>query len=214
MAPSRTSPKKSGWSPIPTRWYSGCSFVDYRPGGHLGSVLVQLSTVRLQESTVPKPGENNNCFNWKGIPVNCGPPRFAAGSLLALIIKTTERVHFRGRQRGGRPFQETDTRLWHDDGHAADFDNDGWPDICVACAIPRPVCLFKNNHDGTFTRGRALQRGVALNEDGMEQAGMGLGVGRLRPSDGNARYPQDPLRPETTPNGSLQERRQGATSRT
>jgi predicted nucleotidyltransferase len=33
-----------------------------------------------------------------------------------------------------------------------------------------------NNHDGTF-REEGLERGAALSEDGMEQAGMGLGIG-------------------------------------
>ena len=58
---------------------------------------------------------------------------------------------------------------------AADFDNDGWPDIYVACDST-PSWLFRNKHDGTF-REEALERGVALSEDGMEQAGMGIGVG-------------------------------------
>ena len=58
---------------------------------------------------------------------------------------------------------------------AADFDNDGWPDIYVACDST-PSFLFRNNHDGTF-REEGLERGVALSEDGMEQAGMGIGIG-------------------------------------
>src|SRR6185312_15745284 len=58
---------------------------------------------------------------------------------------------------------------------AADFDNDGWPDIYVACDST-PSLLFMNNRDGTF-REEGLIRGCALNEDGMEQAGMGLGIG-------------------------------------
>ena len=58
---------------------------------------------------------------------------------------------------------------------AADYDNDGWPDIYVACDST-PSWLFRNQHDGTF-REEALERGVALSEDGMEQAGMGIGVG-------------------------------------
>ena len=58
---------------------------------------------------------------------------------------------------------------------AADFDNDGWPDIYVACDST-PSLLFINNHDGTFTE-QGLERGVALSEDGMEQAGMGIGIG-------------------------------------
>ena len=58
---------------------------------------------------------------------------------------------------------------------AADYDNDGWPDIYVACDST-PSFLFRNNHNGTFTE-EGLERGVALNEDGMEQAGMGVGIG-------------------------------------
>ena len=58
---------------------------------------------------------------------------------------------------------------------AADFDDDGWPDIYVACDST-PSLLFHNNHDGTFTE-EALERGAALSDDGMEQAGMGVGVG-------------------------------------
>ena len=58
---------------------------------------------------------------------------------------------------------------------AADYDNDGWPDIYVACDST-PSWLFRNQHDGTF-REEGLERGVALSEDGLEQAGMGVGVG-------------------------------------
>jgi len=54
----------------------------------------------------------------------------------------------------------------------ADFDHDGWPDIYVACDSTASV-LYHNNHDGTFSDiGR--KAGVAYNEDGSEQAGMGL----------------------------------------
>src|SRR5207247_3221387 len=58
---------------------------------------------------------------------------------------------------------------------AADYDNDGWPDIYVACDST-PSWLFRNQHNGTF-REEALERGVELSEDGIEQAGMGVGVG-------------------------------------
>ncbi len=61
----------------------------------------------------------------------------------------------------------------------ADFDEDGWPDIFVACDST-PSLLFMNNHDGTF-REEGVMRGVALSEDGMEQAGMGVGNWRLQP---------------------------------
>ena len=58
---------------------------------------------------------------------------------------------------------------------AADLDEDGWPDIYVACDST-PSLLFMNNRDGTF-REEGVLRGVALSEDGGEQAGMGVGIG-------------------------------------
>jgi hypothetical protein len=61
---------------------------------------------------------------------------------------------------------------------AADFDNDGWPDIYVACDST-PSLLFQNKHDGSFDE-QAMERGVALSDDGMEQAGMGVAIGDIR----------------------------------
>src|SRR5207302_4211844 len=55
-----------------------------------------------------------------------------------------------------------------------DFDDDGWPDIYVACDST-PSILYRNNHDGTFTD-VAVTSGAAFNEDGREQAGMGTSV--------------------------------------
>src|SRR5258707_14263172 len=54
---------------------------------------------------------------------------------------------------------------------AADFDNDGWPDIYVACDMT-PSLLFHNRGDGTFEE-RGVAAGVAYNFDGRVQAGIG-----------------------------------------
>ena len=58
---------------------------------------------------------------------------------------------------------------------AADFDNDGWPDIYVACDTA-PSLLYHNNHDGTF-REIAVSAGCAFDENGVALSGMGAGVG-------------------------------------
>ena len=56
-----------------------------------------------------------------------------------------------------------------------DADNDGWPDVYVACDST-PSVLYHNNHDGTFTN-IATKAGCALNQDGLVQAGMGATAG-------------------------------------
>ena len=58
---------------------------------------------------------------------------------------------------------------------AADFDNDGWPDIYVACDTA-PSLLYRNNHDGTFTES-GVPAGCAFDENGAAMSGMGVGVG-------------------------------------
>jgi enediyne biosynthesis protein E4 len=56
-----------------------------------------------------------------------------------------------------------------------DYNEDGWPDIYVACDSTASI-LYRNNKDGTFTDVGALA-GVAYDEDGREQAGMGSTIG-------------------------------------
>jgi len=56
-----------------------------------------------------------------------------------------------------------------------DYNNDGWPDIYVACDSTAST-LYRNNRDGTFTD-VALETGSAYNEDGQAQAGMGVAAG-------------------------------------
>src|SRR2546427_1668096 len=54
---------------------------------------------------------------------------------------------------------------------AADFDNDGWPDIYVACDSV-PSRFYHNNQDGTFQEVGA-EIGCALNENGTESHEIG-----------------------------------------
>jgi hypothetical protein len=150
------------------RWGAGCSFLDYNRDGHLD--LFVSNYVRFSFEHAPVPGENTNC-NWKGVPVECGPRGLPSGR------------HLLYRNRGDGTF--TDVSVQAGIAKApptygmtvvtADLDEDGWPDIYVACDST-PSLLFMNNHDGTF-REEGVLRGVALSEDGEEQAGMGVGIG-------------------------------------
>ena len=58
---------------------------------------------------------------------------------------------------------------------AADFDGDGWQDLYVACDSTRSL-FYRNNGDGTFSE-KGIAIGLAYDENGMEQAGMGAAVG-------------------------------------
>ncbi len=58
---------------------------------------------------------------------------------------------------------------------AADFNNDGWPDIYVA-NDGQPNQLWINQHDGTF-RNVGLRSGVALSASGRAKGSMGVDAG-------------------------------------
>ncbi|HKR27435.1 MAG TPA: CRTAC1 family protein [Acidobacteriaceae bacterium] len=152
----------------PARWGAGCAFVDYNRDGHLD--LFVSNYIRFSIEHAPVPGATSTC-NWKGIPVNCGPRGLPTGRHLlyrnngdGTFTDVTEQA---GIARATESYGMTVV--------TADFDEDGWPDIFVACDST-PSLLFMNNHDGTF-REEGVMRGVALSDDGMEQAGMGVGIG-------------------------------------
>jgi hypothetical protein len=158
----------SGLAQDAVRYGSGCTWVDYDRDGRLDLFVATYLNTTLEK--LPKPGENKDC-RWKNVPVNCGPRGLPSGSVQLF------------RNMGGGKFTDVSREsgvaaasgAYPMTAVAADFDNDGWPDIYVACDST-PSWLFRNQHDGTF-REEGLERGVALSEDGLEQAGMGLGVG-------------------------------------
>lgn len=160
--------KPSGLLDSATRWNTGCSFIDYNRDGHLD--LFVSNYVQFDFAHVPKPGADATC-NWKGLPVNCGPRGLPPG------------FHSLYRNNGDGTFTDVTreagiSSLRESYGMtvvSADFDEDGWPDLFVACDST-PSLLLMNNHDGTF-REEGVLRGVALSDDGSEQAGMGVGVG-------------------------------------
>ena len=160
--------EKSGVAGSGKAWGTGCAFVDYDRDGLPD--LVVSNYVDLDLSTTPAPGERTSCI-WKGVPVMCGP-RGLPGAKNILY-----------HNLGGGKFEDVTTKAHIDQtsGHYAfsistfDFDDDGWPDIFIACDST-PSILYHNNHDGTFAD-VAVTAGAAFNEDGREQAGMGSTIG-------------------------------------
>ena len=158
------TPKVKPESPL---WHSGATFIDYDRDGHLDLFVATYTDYDLRR--VPKPGDNANC-NWKGVPTPCGPRGLRPGR------------QFLFHNRGDGTFEDVSEKsgiakrrsVFPFTAVAADFDDDGWQDIYLACDST-PSLFFHNNHDGTFTE-EGIERGVALNPDGMEQAGMGLAV--------------------------------------
>ena len=149
-------------------WGSGCTFLDYNRDGHLDLVVGHYLNFDLKSA--PLPGFADNCL-WKGVAVNCGPRGLPHGSISLYRNNGdgtfTDVSEVSGLSKAKVSYVMTTV--------AFDFNNDGWPDIYAACDSS-PSLLFRNNHDGTFTE-TAVESGVAFNEDGREQAGMGLGLG-------------------------------------
>jgi hypothetical protein len=160
--------EKAGLRQDAVRYGSGCTWVDYDRDGHLDLFVATYLSTTLER--LPRPGDNPDC-TWKGVPVNCGPRGLPTGFVQLFrnngngTFTDVSRASGIAAAAGSYPMTTV----------AADFDGDGWPDIYVACDST-PSWLFRNGHDGTFHE-QALERGVALSEDGLEQAGMGVAVG-------------------------------------
>jgi enediyne biosynthesis protein E4 len=165
--------KEAGLLNPEPRFGTGCTFVDYDRDGKLD--LFVSNYLAFDMKLVPRAGEKPGC-NPQG--VFCGPRGLPYGH------------HSLYRNNGDGTFSDVTAASGIgkvDGGYgltavAADFDNDGWPDIYVACDST-PSLLFQNQHDGTFLE-QAMEKGVALSDDGMEQAGMGVAIGDIL-RDGN-----------------------------
>jgi hypothetical protein len=159
--------QKAGLAEAHGRWGTGCSFLDYDRDGHLDLFVCHF--VKLDPDKPPSIDDASFC-QWKGVPTMCGP-RGLPGDTNLLFHNNgdgtfTDVSEKAGILKPGPRYSITSVSY--------DFDNDGWPDIYVA-VDSEPSIFFKNNHDGTFTD-IAVMAGCAYNDDGHEQAGMGLGV--------------------------------------
>ena len=158
----------AGLAGVPDRWNAGATFIDYDRDGHLD--LFVSNYVEVDLARLPLPGQGNNC-EWKGVPVFCGPRG----------MEGTKNYLYRNNGDGTFTDVSEEAGIHRPHGYygmtalVTDVDEDGWPDIYVACDST-PSILYRNNGDGTFTD-IAVESGVAYSENGREQAGMGLATG-------------------------------------
>ena len=149
------------------RWDTGCSWFDYDLDGKLD--LIVTSYLEFDRARVPEPGAGGYCL-WKGIPVMCGPR--------GLPFSRNQLFHNEGGGRftnvSGPSGIGSAKSCYGFTAVASDFDEDGYPDVYVACDST-PSLLYHNQRNGTFEE-IGLLTGVALNQDGQEQGGMGVAV--------------------------------------
>lgn len=160
--------QKAGLGQARTRFSTGCTFIDYDRDGHLDLFASRYIDYDFEKGPV---GGKSQACKFEGVPVACGP--------LGLPKETCSLYHNNGNgtftevtEKAGIAMGE---RRYGLTAVTFDYNNDGWPDIFVACDST-PNLLFRNNHDGTFTE-VGMEAGCAVNSDGQVQSGMGVAVG-------------------------------------
>jgi hypothetical protein len=174
--------EQAGVAGVKDRWGAGCCFLDYDRDGHLD--LFVANYVTFDPARAPKPGSSLYC-RYGEVPVPCGPQGFGGGTNLLYRNRGDGTFEDVTEKAGiGNPHSSSTVAFvpqdWRPTGSygmgaaAADFDNDGWPDIYVSCDTA-PSLLYHNNHDGTF-REVAVAAGCAFDENGVALSGMGVGI--------------------------------------
>lgn len=146
------------------RYNAGCAWLDYDRDGRLDLFVSNYLKFSFEET--PKPGANPYCW-YLQLAVNCGPRGLPFDRNLLY------------RQRKDGTFEDVSEKSgiaapaqsYCLTALASDFDNDGWPDIFVACD-QTPSLLYINNRDGTFSEEGVL-RGAAFDDNGKAMSGMG-----------------------------------------
>ena len=158
-------------------WSTGATFGDYDGDGRLdlfvpGYVDFDLKNLPPSPSEATKPGGvGQNFCQFRGVPVMCGPR--------GLVGESDTLYH----QRSDGTFEDVSAKAGANDpqkyyGFSSAFvhaDDDNLLDLIVV-NDSTPKQLYINKGDGTFEE-NGYPSGLALNENGREQAGMGLAVG-------------------------------------
>lgn len=147
------------------RYNTGCAFTDIDNDGHLD--LFVANYLKFDPATTPKPGANPYCF-YRGLAVNCGPRG----------LPFDRNILYRNNGDGTFADISDQSGIAAPDGHyslsvlTGDFNEDGLPDIYVACD-QTPSLLYINKGHGKFEE-EGVIRGVAFDQNGKAMSGMGV----------------------------------------
>ncbi len=163
-------------------WSTGATWGDYDHDGWLD--LFVPGYVKFDPDNPAIAGKGNlppGFCQFRGVDVMCGP-RGLPGEGDHLF-----------HNNGDGTFTDVSTKAGVSDPRGyyglasvfVDVDNDGWLDLLVANdSVPK--YLYRNKHNGTFEDVSYLS-GFALNDEGREQAAMGIAVGDYN-RDGNVDF--------------------------
>jgi enediyne biosynthesis protein E4 len=150
------------------RWSTGAAFGDYDNDGFVDLMVVNYVDFRLND--LPGFGKSPNC-KYRGIDVQCGP-RGLKGAGDSLF-----------HNNGDGTFSDVSKAAGVSDPNGyygmqvvwSDFNNVGRVDAYVT-NDSTPKFLYKNEGNGKFSE-MGLESGTAVDEDGSEQASMGIAIG-------------------------------------